>query len=555
MLLPSIAANRRRRVFVGLYALLLTIGLCWPLLGPGFYDQHEGLSYMLRLNALADGWHAQGTHPRWSPELAGGHGYPLFNFYPPGFSYLALTFYPLGSLTAVKLTVLLATFLGVLCIYGLGRSLYGFEGGLVAATLAATAPYTLCNLHTRGDFSEYVAFYAAAGVLWTLLRALRRRVPWGPALGFAAAYGAFVPLHTISSLVYSALFAVIACALGLKARFGARTWARLLVAFTGGLMLSAWYWLPALTEKHLVATEQMLEGAFVVEDHFAQLPRYFTGLSRSVPVLGPLITLALAAAAVLALRSRRRALPLTLVSLAALCIVLNFALSRPFWQQAPLVRYIQFPWRLNGPVVLLVTVALVASLQPLLRGRLRIAASAGAVLLALVTVAGLAVSLGKVVWLTPEDSELRASVQRWTTTSVRNEFLPKAAVDDPTMAGAPLIVTEAELLRGDIDGTTLTAEIESATGTTVSFRQWAHPGWTSSIDGQPAQWQPDTVGRLSLRVPAGRHALQVKLERTGIQRSAEWISLATLALMLGMVAARSVRRGVPKSEKLHDPGR
>ncbi len=44
---------------------------------------------------------------------------------------------------------------------------------MVACTVGPLATYTTCNLYTRGDFAEYTAFFAAAGVAWALLYALK----------------------------------------------------------------------------------------------------------------------------------------------------------------------------------------------------------------------------------------------------------------------------------------------------------------------------------------------------------------------------------------------
>jgi hypothetical protein len=537
MRLPGKAGNLRRRLFVLGYALVLTLGLCWPLVGPGFYDQHEGFTYAVRLNALVEGWASQGTHPRWSPELAGGHGYPLFNFYPPGFSYLALPFSPLGALAAVKLTVLLGTLLGLLCVYGLARSVSSFHGGIGAATLAAIAPYTMCNIHARGDFAEHLAFFAAAGVLWALLLALRRGLPAGRTLVFAAAYGAFVPLHTVSSLVYTALFAVIAVVWCAHRRFTFVRWARLAGGFALALMLSAWYWVPAILERRYVSTGRMLAGTYSIEEHFATLPGYFITLSRSQPVLGPAVTLALIAATVLALHRRRRVLPLTLAALAWICVLLNFEVALAFWDNMPLARYIQFPWRLNGPIVVLVAASLAASLRRLPRVVVRKGLVPAACVAALLTIAGLAVSLGKIVWLDPDNEDLRASTARWVTTSGVNEFLPAGAANNPGLANAPLIETSAEVISADISGTDIVAELHAAAPMDAVVRQWAYPGWRAFVDGQEVTWTADERGRLLVQLPQGRHSLQLRLHRTGVQWAAEWTSVAALALLAGLGVA------------------
>lgn len=537
MRIPSSRLVRRRRAFVGIFALLLTCGLAWPLMTPWFYDQHEGFAYATRLLALAEGWSTQHAHPRWSPELAAGHGYPLLNFYPPGFSYLALPFLPLGSVTAVKLTVLVSTYVGILLLYGLGRHVGGFAGGLAAATLGATAPYTLCNLHTRGDFAEYVAFFAAAGVTWALLHALRSRMRTGPALLFAVALGAFVPLHTISSLVYTAIWVLVAGVLGARYRLAPSRWLRLAGGFALGLALSAWYWLPALLEKQYVSTERMLDQKYVIEDHFAELPRYFLGVSRSYQILGPVITTGFLFILFAAWKLPRRRTRLALCGLVVLgCILLNFDFSAPFWKHMPLVRYMQFPWRLNGPAILFTGLGVAAALRVFKPAVLRRFVAPGAVAFLLITIAGLGLSLNKIIWIEPDAQALSGSADHWLTASARDEYLPRGVVTDDVPLGSPLMSPENVVESASISGAEIEGVVKTDTARRVVIRQFAYPGWSVYVDGEAVEWQRDNIGRLVVEVPSGTHVIRAEMSRTGVQIFAEWLSaLAVLLAGLGSV--------------------
>ncbi|MBZ0137667.1 MAG: hypothetical protein K8I27_14980 [Planctomycetes bacterium] len=551
MVIPSRKRVWIRRLFVLAYAVILTIGITWPLLTPWFYDQHESLHYMTRLGVLAEGWASQGVHPRWSPELAAGHGYPLFNFYSPGFSYLGLLFLPLGEEWAVKSVVVVATLLGILCLYGLGRSLSGFAGGLVAATLCVTAPYTLYNIHSRGDFSEYVAFFVAAGVLWSLLHALRRRMSWGATLVFVTAYGAFVPIHTISSLVYSVVFALLGGAYALRKRFAARHWVRLVGAFAVGLMLSAWYWLPALTERHLVSTHAMIDGHYVIENNFApSISRYFVGFTRSAPIVGPVITGALAFVLVTAcLAGRHRFQMMACLVVCAACILLNFPVSEPFWHNIPLVRYVQFPWRLNALVVLFAAIGVGLGARRLPRGLRRTPLTVSAMLFAAVSVVALGLALGKIDWTDPQPADYQATPARWLTTSGKEEFLPRGARREGIRLSEPLIQGAPRVLMASQTGTSVDAVVDAPHTTTVTVRQWAYPGWHARVDGQQVEWHADAAGRLTVTVPQGKHELHLELRRSGVQLASEWASAVTALLLMCGLAYTGLRRRRGQKEK------
>ena len=63
-----------------------------------------------------------------------GYGAPVFNFYPPLASYVALTLRALGAsfLTAIKLAMLLSLIVGALSMYALARSFFGVAGASAA---------------------------------------------------------------------------------------------------------------------------------------------------------------------------------------------------------------------------------------------------------------------------------------------------------------------------------------------------------------------------------------------------------------------------------------
>jgi uncharacterized membrane protein len=76
-----------------LFVLLLSVPAWLPWLAPdvNLWEVDDAKNHLIRLFhfqwLLAHGvW-----YPRWVPEMFLGYGYPLFNYYAPGFYYLALT--------------------------------------------------------------------------------------------------------------------------------------------------------------------------------------------------------------------------------------------------------------------------------------------------------------------------------------------------------------------------------------------------------------------------------------------------------------------------------
>jgi hypothetical protein len=129
-----------------------------------------------------------------------------------------------------------------------------------------------------------------------------------------------------------------------------------------GLLLSAFFWLPALTEGKLVNQDQWYGGYYEPEQHFVYPHQLFApGWGFGISQPGPddaeqgalsfqigLAPLALAFASLIGLRSlqaaRRREVLLMWLWL-LLAVALMLPVSAWAWQHVGFVRFAQFPWR------------------------------------------------------------------------------------------------------------------------------------------------------------------------------------------------------------------
>ena len=87
--------------------------------------------------------------PRWSPHMAHGFGYPLYNFYAPLGSYVLAGLHALGFIYPVALHVIfgLCILLSGMAVFALVRNWWGPWAGMAAAVVYETSPY-LCLLYT-----------------------------------------------------------------------------------------------------------------------------------------------------------------------------------------------------------------------------------------------------------------------------------------------------------------------------------------------------------------------------------------------------------------------
>lgn len=548
------------RAVVPAILLLLVAPFAWPLLEPGWLPTHEGLAYPMRLSQVLRCWQDGLWSARWFPDLNNGSGYPFLCFYAPLYYVLAGAFASAGAPldVALEAPTLLAALVAASGMYVLARRGLGRPASVLAAALFVYAPYVVRDVYIRGDLAEHLALAAVPWALAAILRLAHAPGPRGIAL---AAVAAAVPIlaHNITGMVSGGLFALAAGA-AIHASRSRRDTARASVAAgIAALLLTAFFWAPALQERAWVRTEDMTLGPYAVASNFVSPlsllgPPQVPGAGQELPMSfePPYVALALLAVALVRRRGRlapAEGLRILGAAIAAVSMLMTTRLAEPVYGMLPLLRYVQFPWRFLGPAALgfaLLGGIAFEGLVPAAAGRLRAVAAAVLALAAILLVAPI---LGPKppgpipAWSV--DPEVLAK-RRETATGV-SEYLPRWA----ERPANPREFEDGVLLQGE--GTVLAAHrragrwdltIEAAAPVTVVLRDLYYPGWQARAGGTPIGLDPrDGTGEIEMALPPGRHDVRVHLGLTPLRRITRVVSIGTLvAVAFALVAGLRRRR-------------
>ncbi|HET90860.1 MAG TPA: hypothetical protein ENN99_09010, partial [Chloroflexi bacterium] len=355
--------------------------------GPGLVNTRGGgdSPFLLqRTHQMAVNLRAGVFPVRWMPDAAYGLGYPFFSYYAALPYYLAagLTLIGVDILTALKLTQTLGFIAAALAMYGWMSTLTKSRWAAWLATVAYTvAPFHLVNVYVRGDsLSEFCAFAFYPLILWAVQRIADEadRTTRMPVLGAALAYAGLLLTHNISAFIFSPFILLYLMALAWRAEPGRRRILGLgLLALGIGFLLSAWFWLPAVTELTYVQLGPSTQDYFHYSRHFraANLVqnRFLFDYSaaghqvRSPFAMGlPQAIFAGLGGLWLLVRGSRRRLDVRwafiLVGLLLSTLMIT-PLSQPLWDHLPLLPIVQFPWRFLS-IQALFTAAATAALIP-----------------------------------------------------------------------------------------------------------------------------------------------------------------------------------------------
>lgn len=559
-------------------ALCGTVPALLPLAERGMANTHDGLIHVQRLIALESVVRQGVPFTRWLPDLAYGYGQPLLLYYAP-LAYLpalAARFLGAGYAASTEIASGLALVLSALTMYLFARALFGRVAAAVAAVVYAVLPYQLVDVYVRGALAESWAF------VWLPLSALCLTRAWTDSrarwsAGLALSVAGLVLTHNVTALLFLPALVALGMALQLSTR---SDWRALPLRPIGGvalgLVLSAWFWLPALAERQLVQIGETIEpdlfASFFVRGwppfrldplYDYQLP-VSTALGSPIfwPQLGLVQVGVTVIGAVAAVRTRGvvRGLAIWAALLALGGYLMQLRPLAPVYDLVPLLSFAQFPWRL---------LAVVGLGSAILAGVLVEAVSGRAAIRAVFAVAIVGASLvTAVARLDPEPlpvDERILSVETLTRSELADyglgtthsgEYLPVSSGQRNAARFRKTLIDAggAQARQADISPSTLQIEQvewrpDRIRGTVIAaiperliVHQFAFPGWAAWVDGSPVAVEAaGPLGVLAVEVPAGRHAVEFAWTWTTQRAGAAGVSLLGLILLVPLAGARPWR--------------
>jgi hypothetical protein len=304
--------------------------------------------------------------PRIAYDFNQKKGYPVFNFYSP-FSYWVTSFVNITGLNiinSIKLSFLLALFLAFLGAFLFLRLFFDFYPALLGGIFYVTSLYFPVDIFVRGNLAEiwFLALFPL-GFYFILLNSQKPNK-------FTFFFGAFIlsfifTSHNIYSLISIPLIIIFSFLLKNKKQS--------LAMIGSSLLLTAYFWLPALIEmKYTIAKEMAAKTNF--HDHFLcwwqlwQSPWGFGGSTAGCIedgmsfMIGKIQVVFFILGIILFLHNlfiknkRLNLVPLFFIVYPLLLLFLTTYQSQFIWNFfSPLMSVIQFPWRFIGLSLLGIT--------------------------------------------------------------------------------------------------------------------------------------------------------------------------------------------------------
>ena len=351
--------------------LLLSFWAVRPLFAPGFFPIHDDtqVARVFEMGKML----SRGIFPvRWVPDLGYGYGYPIFNFYAPLAYYVGgiLTLVGLDALIATKIMVISGVLLSGIFMYLLAKEFWGEIGGIISGLFYVYAPYHALDIYVRGDVAEFWAYAFVPLIFYGLYKIyndykLYKKSRWKWVVVGALGYTGVILSHNLTAMMVTPFLIIVTllyCYIAYRKR-NIHTTYYLILATVLGLILSAFYWVPALLELKYTNVLSQIGGGADFRDHFVCIqqlwssPWGFGGSTKGCVdgmsfMIGKLHTIGLLIALALVfitMRNKNYNSYKYYILLAfagfVISIFLTLGIAKPIWEAVPLMAFFQYPWR------------------------------------------------------------------------------------------------------------------------------------------------------------------------------------------------------------------
>jgi len=491
-------------------------------------------------------------------DLGYGYGYPIFNFYGPLPYYVggAFNLLKVDALTATKIMIGIGVLAGSISMYVLSSAIFGTLGGIFSTILFTYFPYRAVQIYVRGSIGELWAISFFPLLFYALFRITRKGGKFGVLIGILS-LSAVILSHTVFGYIATGSIVFVAVAVCIisyvrnskKLRTVGLSFLTVCILSLG---ITAFFWLPALTEMSYTNVYKVIGTSADYRDHFICLPQLWDslwGFGGSAPgcldgmsfKLGKLQIIFFIFTTGLWLFRKEKSKHINFIMivftvLSGLFLFLTLQISKIVWMYIPYSGFVQYPWRFLGPLG--VCMALFSGYM--LYGK----KSLFSIFFFIFMGGGILFTNVKLfspqyLYTQPVESFGDVEELRWRASKVSDEYLPKGIKIPET----PSFVVKERVSGNEFikvtrirENETLGVyEIEAIDTRELRLNMAYFPGWSYSVNG--VQVKPKVVeGEPYVVLSSGNNLLEMRFLDTNVRKIGNWISLATAFGIVIMMA-------------------
>lgn len=533
------------------YPLLLFLLAALPLgslFHAGLFVSHDGRDHVARIANFFESLSEGNLIPRWAKNLNWGYGHPILMFLYPLSSYMGSFFHFVGFsfVDSAKLVFAFGFLFSGFFMYLWLKEFLSGKAAFVGGVLYLFAPYRFVNLYVRGAIGENLAFPFVPLICYFFLK-LSQKFTYPRLVGASVSLCFLILAHNALSLVFLPFLIFYVLFLNFyQKKSSFKKLLPLFFPFILGLMLAAFFWLPAFYEgkytlRDIVISPSNLQLHFSTVSQLLLPPWSIFRLSSEPNGLcfflgvGQLLAIFISYYVVYLLKKKKAHLWL-LLFFTQLSFLFTFFLltSSSFflWQKISLLQKFQFPWRLLSLPVFFASL-LGASLFSVIKAPPKQN-------FLLIILCLLAVLSTLPLWRVDEylfkpeafytgvfhsTTDTGESSPRWSVRFMEKE--PKNWVE--------ILSGQAEIKNLKRQSNLHVFEVKASSTTRILENTLYFPGWRIFVDGQetiPEFQDPSYRGLMTFWVTPGQHQVKIVFGETRFRQLADFVSVVGVIILV-----------------------
>ena len=540
-----------------LVLILLSFFAIKPLLAQGFFPMHDD-TQVARVYEMTKSL-KDGMFPvRWVPDLGYGYGYPIFNFYAPLSYYIGSLFSLIGfdSLTALKIMMGIGIVFSGISMYFLAREFWGEVGGVLSGMLYVYAPYHALEIYVRGDVAEFWAYAFIPLVFYAFVKLYKTQELRYVAIG-SITYASIILSHNLTGLMVTLFIFVVLlfyCYFAYKRRKLFIVYSLLFTVFVG-LLLSAFYWIPAILEMNYTNVLSQIGGGANFKEHFVCLSQLWEspwgfggstsgcidGISFRIGKIHTILAIVTFMYSLLKWKKNKyesRALAAGFFGF-LLSIFLLLQSSQFVWEAFPFMSFFQYPWRFLIMVVFFSSFMSGYFVHEM--HEIHKASKIVSYIFVGIIISGSIINYVKLFNPQYVSSDLvtnytNEKALQWTVSKISDEYMPKnfrKPNNENEVISHKFYVEKGDAVIVNSQEKTqyAKAEIISKSESMILIQTAYFPAWKIYIDRVNTPFKITQKG-MEIKENPGKHVIEVKFEQTPLEKIANLMSLIGLFLLI-----------------------
>lgn len=549
-----------------LYIIVLIILI--PILKPGFFSFHDE-THIVDVYQMIRSLSTYGFPPRFVPDFNFSLGHPYFNFYYHLPFYIASLFNYLGfSLTdSYKYMLGVSVILASTGFYLFLKNHFNKTPSVFGTLVYILSPYFAVDLYVRGAPGEMYILALFPWAAYLLFKYLKNSTPFNLALSSIPILLLALSHNVLLPFIYTFIFLYgLVNLFLLKTRF--RNYFKIILPFALGIMLAAYYLIPALFEVKYISTYEQIN----IADHFPFIKQLIIpnwgygpsiwGFLDDVSFNIGTVNLLLLVVSVMLFKFAKREFKVLLIffwSVFIIAVVLMNFRTLFFWESIRFLRLVQFPWRML--ILTTISTAFIAALAiEVFSQRFK-----KQTFWFLTVVFALLVVLN--IWHYQPSEYKQISDERYLELYFANRTLKDDGVRSqispeyynftedfipPTIwqqKRPDMLLREVQLATGSGDlefnshGSAININYRAPVPNQILVAKTYFPGWTAvSAEGVLEVRPQKPYGTISIPITKPEGSIKLELKNTPIQSISNSISAFALAIILVLLVGRLIRR-------------